>query len=68
MPLITSKKSQITVLIIITVLSTGIWYWLKEVHPYESTDNAYLKAHTILISPKESGYVKEVLFHENQKV
>jgi membrane fusion protein (multidrug efflux system) len=46
----------------------GLVYWLKTVHPYETTDNAYLKSHIGLISPKESGYVKEVLFEENQKV
>jgi membrane fusion protein (multidrug efflux system) len=46
----------------------GVFYWLKTVHPFESTDNAYLKSHIGLISPKESGYVKEVLFEENQKV
>ena len=68
MSLIASKKPLITVLLIITALGAGIWYWLQEVHPYESTDNAYLKAHTLVISPKESGYVKEVLFHDNQKV
>jgi membrane fusion protein (multidrug efflux system) len=41
---------------------------LKAIHPFETTDNAYLKAHTSLISPKETGYVKEVLFEDNQKV
>ncbi|MGJ0484971.1 MAG: HlyD family secretion protein [Methylomicrobium sp.] len=46
----------------------GLFYWLKTVHPFETTDNAYLKSHIGLISPKESGYVKEVLFEENQKV
>lgn len=50
------------------VLAAGIIYWLKAVHPFESTDNAYLKAHISLVSPKETGYVKEVLFVDNQKV
>ena len=68
MSLSLSKKPLVIVLILLTVISTGLWYWIQKIHPYESTDNAYLKAHTLVISPKESGYVKEVLFHDNQKV
>ena len=48
--------------------AAGGVYWLKVIHPYESTDNAYLKAHISLISPKETGYVKKVLFDDNRKV
>ena len=68
MSLSPSKKPLVIVFILLIVFSTGFWYWIQKVHPYESTDNAYLKAHTLVISPKESGYVKEVLFHDNQKV
>lgn len=46
----------------------GLVYWLKAIHPFETTDNAYLKSHMSLISPKESGYVKDVLFEDNQRV
>ncbi|WP_281427716.1 HlyD family secretion protein [Methylogaea oryzae] len=49
-------------------IGAGVAYWLTAVRPFESTDNAYLKAHMSLISPKESGYVKEVLFEDNQRV
>jgi membrane fusion protein (multidrug efflux system) len=49
-------------------MAVGIVYWLKEIHPFETTDNTYLKSHLSLISPKETGYVKEVLFEDNQKV
>ncbi|WP_133718906.1 HlyD family secretion protein [Methylocaldum gracile] len=60
-----------TILVLLTlVVSTaaGIVYWLEAIHPFETTDNTYLKAHISLISPKETGYVKEVLFQDNQKV
>jgi membrane fusion protein (multidrug efflux system) len=67
-----SKMSRIK-LFYITLLSLGTltlgfagWWFLF--HPYESTDNTYLKAHMTLISPRESGYVKSVLFENNQKV
>ncbi len=46
----------------------GFQYWRTAVHPYESTDNTYLKAHMTLVSPRESGYVKSVHFENNQKV
>ena len=68
MPPSPSKKSFVFALI---GLLTGIAftvYWLKAIHPYETTDNAYLKAHNSLISSKESGYVTAVHFEENQKV
>jgi membrane fusion protein (multidrug efflux system) len=54
--------------ILLLAASAGALYWLKAIHPFESTDNAYLKSHMSLISPKESGYVKEVLFEDNQTV
>lgn len=53
---------------LMVAIVAGIVYWLKAIHPFETTDNAYLKAHTSLISPKETGYVTEVLFQDNQKV
>lgn len=51
------------------VLGAGaIRYWFETVRPYETTDNAYIKAHLSLLSSKETGYVKEVLFQDNQRV
>lgn len=35
---------------------------------YESTDNAYLKHDITIIRPKVSGYLKEVLVQDNQRV
>lgn len=54
--------------ILLLAAAAGAFYWLKAIHPFESTDNAYLKSHMSLISPKESGYVKEVRFEDNQTV
>jgi membrane fusion protein (multidrug efflux system) len=68
MSLTQSQKTVWTILILLTVIVASTWYWLTAIHPYETTDNAYLKAHTSLISPKETGYVKEVLFQDNHKV
>ncbi|HEY8219248.1 MAG TPA: HlyD family secretion protein [Methylobacter sp.] len=63
-----SSKKILIIVLVLAASAGGFLYWLQAVHPYESTDNAYLKAHTSLISPKESGYVKEVLFQDNQQV
>jgi membrane fusion protein (multidrug efflux system) len=54
--------------ILLLFVAAGAFYWLQAVHPFESTDNAYLKSHMSLISPKATGYVKEVLFEDNQAV
>jgi membrane fusion protein (multidrug efflux system) len=63
-----SPRIILTFLILVSAIALGIMYWLKEIRPFETTDNTYLKSHLSLISPKETGYVKEVLFEDNQKV
>lgn len=62
------KNPVFITLLILIAAAGGLFYWLKVLHPFETTDNAYLKAHISLISPKETGYVKAVLFEDNQKV
>ena len=55
--------------LLLTVLVAGVLlYWWMAIHPFESTDNTYLKAHMTLISPRESGYVKSVHFENNHAV
>lgn len=63
-----SKKSVSLALLALCSSMAVAGYWWQEIHPFESTDNAYLKAHISLISPKETGYVADVLFKDNQKV
>ncbi|MDO9046350.1 MAG: HlyD family secretion protein [Methylobacter sp.] len=63
-----SKKNLLIAVMLMVAIAAGIVYWLKAVRPFETTDNAYMKAHISLISSKETGYVKEVLFVDNQKV
>lgn len=61
-------KLLLTLVLLVVATAGGFHYWRTAVHPYESTDNTYLKAHMALISPRESGYVKSVHFENNQKV
>lgn len=68
MPLPRRFKSLSTALLAVAVAAAGIEYWRVAIHPFETTDNTYLKAHMSLVSPKEMGYVTEVLFEDNVKV
>lgn len=56
------------VLLMVAGAGGGTAYWRFAVHPFESTDNTYLKAYMTQVSPRESGYVRAVLFENNQSV
>lgn len=68
MHLSVSPRTLLVLLALTVVAGAGIAYWYKAIRPFETTDNTYLKAHISLISSKETGYVKDVLFEDNQKV
>lgn len=64
-------KRLITPLILIAVLAGAGWFgflWFEERQHYESTDNAYLKANSVLITPKVSGYISDLRIDDNQAV
>lgn len=61
------SKSVWIVISLIAVFLIAVW-WRLAVWPYEVTENSYLKAHMTQISPRESGYVKEVCFTDNQLI
>tara|TARA_Y100000782_G_scaffold83648_1_gene90584 strand:- start:3660 stop:4799 length:1140 start_codon:yes stop_codon:yes gene_type:complete len=44
------------------------YYWMTEGQYHESTDNAYLQADEVAVSPKVSGYVGDLRVAENQPV
>jgi membrane fusion protein, multidrug efflux system len=44
------------------------YYWVTEGQYHESTDNAYLQADEVAVSPKVSGYVGDLRVAENQPV
>ncbi|KMO39107.1 secretion protein HylD [Methylobacterium variabile] len=48
--------------------AAGYWYWLTYVHPYESTDDAFVDARQFSVAPKVSGYVTAVPVTDNQHV
>ena len=46
----------------------GHAWWHTHMRPFESTDNAYVRAHMAQLSPRVSGYVRAVHFSDNQTV
>src|SRR5216683_4375456 len=53
---------------LLLVAIAGIFYWITTQRYLETTDNAYIKADSIVISPKINGYVANVLVRDNQQV
>ncbi|MEY4683953.1 MAG: hypothetical protein RLZ25_412 [Pseudomonadota bacterium] len=61
-------SKPVVIVLALALLGTLALWWRLSVWPYETTENSYLKAHMTQVSPRESGYVQEVLFEDNQKV
>ena len=55
------------VLVLLLLIAFGVYWWLDGRY-LESTDDAYLKADAVVIAPKVSGYVTQVLVGDNQSV
>ena len=53
---------------LIAVGMAGYFYWLTAIHPYESTDDAFVDARQFAVAPKVSGYVVDVAVTDNQHV
>lgn len=53
---------------VIAITAIGIYSYYVYDTVYPSTDNAYVQANIVNISPKVSGYVKTVLVQDNQYV
>lgn len=53
----------------VVALSVAVFfYWLVALHPYESTDDAFVDARQFSIAPKVAGYVVDVPVTDNQHV
>ncbi|WFR95146.1 HlyD family secretion protein [Rhizobium tumorigenes] len=56
-------------IVAIILLAIGSYvYWLIYVHPYETTDDAFVDARSFSVAAKVSGYVSEVPVTDNQHV
>ncbi|MCJ2122941.1 HlyD family secretion protein [Methylobacterium sp. J-077] len=53
----------------VLALCVGVFfYWLLYMHPYESTDDAFVDARSISVQPKVGGYLVDVPVTDNQHV
>ncbi|WP_342153195.1 HlyD family secretion protein [Methylorubrum sp. SB2] len=55
-------------IVLIALWVAGYFYWLTAIHPYESTDDAFVDARQFAVAPKVSGYVVDVPVTDNQHV
>ena len=59
--------SLILGIVILAALGAGVPLYLHAIS-HESTDDAFIEAHAVLISPRVSGHVSQVLVEDNQHV
>jgi membrane fusion protein (multidrug efflux system) len=59
---------MLAVVVLLTLLAAGYFYWRSEIHPFESTDDAFVDARQFVVAPKVSGYVVDVAVIDNQHV
>jgi membrane fusion protein (multidrug efflux system) len=54
--------------VVLAAVGAGGYVWWQGKQAYETTDNAYVQADTVTVSPQVEGYVAEVLVADNQRV
>ena len=59
--------AALALVFLVAAAAYGDYYWTTG-RFLESTDDAYVQAHSVLISPKVSGYISEVPVDDNQPV
>jgi len=62
------SKKNLFLSLFAVVAVTGLVIFVYEQMTYESTDDAYVQAHVLMLSPRVGGTVSKVLVDENQAV
>lgn len=57
----------VSAVVLVAVVISGALWWTNKQH-YESTDNAFVQADTVVVSPQVPGYIAQVLVSDNQRV
>nr|WP_243914963.1 HlyD family secretion protein [Methylobacterium sp. J-078] len=55
-------------LAVVAIAAGAYFYWLTALHPYESTDDAFVDARQFPIAPKVAGYIVAVPVTDNEHV
>jgi len=53
---------------VVAIAVGAYFYWLIDLHPFESTDDAFVDARQFSIAPKVAGYIVDVPVTDNQHV
>jgi membrane fusion protein, multidrug efflux system len=70
-PPVNRHRQKIRVLAIagpVVVIAGVLWYYFHFLAPYETTDDAFIDSHVILVSPRVPGLVTNLLVNDNQRV
>ena len=64
------KRVWVWVVIVLTVLAVigGVFYWWFRIHPFATTDDAFVGADIVNVAPQVSGRVSEVPVRANQRI
>ena len=57
----------VAAVVVVALVIGGIFWWTNK-QRWEATENAYVQADTVVVSPQVTGYVAEVLVTDNQRV
>lgn len=55
-------------LLALLLVAAAVLYWVIFVHPYETTDDAFVDARSYAVAPKVNGYIVDVPVTDNQHV
>lgn len=67
-PVLKKRLPLIAGAAVVVILLIGGVFWWQGKQRWEATDNAFVQADTVLVSPQIDGYVAEVLVRDNQPV
>jgi membrane fusion protein, multidrug efflux system len=62
------KIKALAIVVPLLVIAGVILYYLHFIAPFEDTDDAFIESHVILLSPRVSGLVTNLLVQDNQRV
>ncbi len=63
-----NRKKTIAIIIAVAAVLTLLFFGYNYFFPHESTDDAFIEGHVIMVSPQVSGHILKVYIQDNQLV